>query len=164
MTITGSCLGGIALVVGFNRGMGPQAAFSITEAGARTVVFADPDEKSAQAAAEDAKLYATNPDFESVHFIVDICDERSVAEMVDFVVDRFGRIDYAVNASGTNTGRNGTRDIGRGAIVNIASANVFVGLSGKGSYAMSKHAAMGLTKMVGMWFNLILLASSLHPL
>jgi NAD(P)-dependent dehydrogenase (short-subunit alcohol dehydrogenase family) len=60
----------------------------------------------------------------------------------------------------TFTGRNGTRD----AIVNIASAIVFVGLPGKGSYAMSKHAAMGLTKMVGMWFNLILLASSLHPL
>jgi NAD(P)-dependent dehydrogenase (short-subunit alcohol dehydrogenase family) len=64
----------------------------------------------------------------------------------------------------TFTGRNETRDIGRGAIVNIASANVFVGLPGKGSYAMPKHAAMGLTKMVGMWFNLILLASSLHPL
>jgi NAD(P)-dependent dehydrogenase (short-subunit alcohol dehydrogenase family) len=83
--------------------MGPQAAFSIAEAGARTVVFADPDEKTAQAAAEEAKLYATNPDFESVHFIVDICDERSVAEMVDFVVDQFGRVDYAVNASGVRS-------------------------------------------------------------
>jgi NAD(P)-dependent dehydrogenase (short-subunit alcohol dehydrogenase family) len=56
----------------------------------------------------------------------------------------------------TFTGRNGTRDIGRGAIVNIASANAFVGLPGKVSYAMSKHAAMGLIKMVGMWFNPIL--------
>ena len=45
--------------------------------------------------------------------------------------------------------RNGTRDIGRGAIVNIASANSFAGLPGKGSYTISKHAAMGLTKMAG---------------
>jgi NAD(P)-dependent dehydrogenase (short-subunit alcohol dehydrogenase family) len=45
--------------------------------------------------------------------------------------------------------RNGTRDIGRGAIVNIASANSFAGLPGKMSYTVSKHAVMGLTKMAG---------------
>lgn len=47
--------------------------------------------------------------------------------------------------------RNGTRDIGRGVIVNIASANSFAGLPGKGSYTISKHAAMGITKMAGKW-------------
>ena len=45
--------------------------------------------------------------------------------------------------------RNGTRDIGRGAIVNIASANSFTGLPGKMSYTVSKHACIGLTKMSG---------------
>lgn len=45
--------------------------------------------------------------------------------------------------------RNGTRDIGKGAIVNIASANSFAGLPGKMSYTVSKHAVMGLTKMAG---------------
>jgi NAD(P)-dependent dehydrogenase (short-subunit alcohol dehydrogenase family) len=49
----------------------------------------------------------------------------------------------------TFKGRNGTRDIGRGAIVNIASAHSFVGLPGKMSYTVSKHAVMGLTKMAG---------------
>jgi NAD(P)-dependent dehydrogenase (short-subunit alcohol dehydrogenase family) len=47
--------------------------------------------------------------------------------------------------------RNGTRDIGRGVIVNLASANSFAGLPGKGAYTISKHAAMGITKMVGTW-------------
>lgn len=42
------------------------------------------------------------------------------------------------------------RDIGRGAIVNIASANSFAGLPGKMSYTVSKHAVMGLTKMAGL--------------
>jgi NAD(P)-dependent dehydrogenase (short-subunit alcohol dehydrogenase family) len=49
----------------------------------------------------------------------------------------------------TWTIRNGTRDIGRGAIVNVASANSFAGLPGKGSYTISKHASMGITKMAG---------------
>ena len=49
----------------------------------------------------------------------------------------------------TFTSRNGTRGIGRGAIVNLASANSFAGLPGKGPYTISKHAVMGLTKMAG---------------
>lgn len=49
----------------------------------------------------------------------------------------------------TWTSRNGTRDIGRGVIINIASANSFVGLPGKASYTISKHAYMGITKMAG---------------
>lgn len=47
----------------------------------------------------------------------------------------------------TWTSRNGTRDIGRGVIVNIASANSYVGLPGKGSYTIFKHAFMAITKM-----------------
>lgn len=49
----------------------------------------------------------------------------------------------------TWSSRNGTRDIGRGVIVNIASANSYVGLPGKGSYTISKHAFMAITKMAG---------------
>ena len=47
------------------------------------------------------------------------------------------------------TSRTGTRDIGRGAIVNVCSANSFAGLPGKGSYTISKHACMAVTKMCG---------------
>ena len=45
--------------------------------------------------------------------------------------------------------RAGRRDIGRGAIVNCASANSFAGLPGKMCYTVSKHAVIGLTKMAG---------------
>ena len=46
--------------------------------------------------------------------------------------------------------RNGTRDIGRGSIVNVASANSYIGLPGKTAYVTSKHAVMGITKSAGM--------------
>ena len=45
--------------------------------------------------------------------------------------------------------RNGTRDIGRGSIVNVASANSYAGLPGKTAYVTSKHAVMGITKSAG---------------
>ena len=41
------------------------------------------------------------------------------------------------------------RDIGRGGIVNVASAKSYAGLPGKTAYVASKHAVMGITKNVG---------------
>ena len=49
----------------------------------------------------------------------------------------------------TWSSRNGTRDIGRGVIVNVASANSYVGLPSKASYTISKHASLAITKMAG---------------
>ena len=48
--------------------------------------------------------------------------------------------------------RNGTRDIGRGSIVNVASANSYVGLPAKTAYVTSKHAVSGITKCAGNRF------------
>jgi NAD(P)-dependent dehydrogenase (short-subunit alcohol dehydrogenase family) len=45
--------------------------------------------------------------------------------------------------------RSGERDIGRGAILNVGSANSYAGLPGKLAYVTSKHAVMGITKMAG---------------
>ncbi|KAI1131798.1 hypothetical protein F5Y10DRAFT_261737 [Nemania abortiva] len=72
-------------------------------------------------------------------------DGKSVQDIVDDVVKEFGRLDYAVNAA--RSSRNGTRDIGRGVIINLASVNSSAGLPGKGSYTISKHTFIGITKM-----------------
>ncbi|KAI9046257.1 SDR family NAD(P)-dependent oxidoreductase [Aspergillus affinis] len=190
-------LDGVALVVGVSsgRGIGQQAAFSLAEAGAKVVVFADMNEETAEQSAEESKKYASNKDYTATTFTVNVTDAQDVQEMVDFVVNTFGRLDYCVNGAGIDNGiltpfsetdidnferimnintkgmmlcvraqcaamrkqtprqvqgRNGMRDIGRGAIVNIASANSFAGLPGKMSYTVSKHAVMGLTKMAGL--------------
>ncbi|KAI3332599.1 oxidoreductase [Ustulina deusta] len=179
--ITSTQLDGVALIVGSGSGISREAAFSIAEAGAAVVVFADMNESTAKASSEESK-----------NFTMNVQDDKSVQNMVDYVVREFGRLDYAVNAAGVDNGvnapiaetdidnfdrimhinargnlvcvraqvaamrkqtpktwtsRNGTRDIGRGVIVNLASANSFVGLPGKGSYTISKHAFMGITKM-----------------
>ncbi|KAF2801086.1 oxidoreductase [Melanomma pulvis-pyrius CBS 109.77] len=193
--ITSTQLDGIALVVGSGRGIGKEAAFSLAEAGARVVVFADMDEETARASSEESKNYASSKDYQTTTFKMNVEDDKSVQDMVDFVVKEYGRLDYCVNGAGVDNGvhrsladidienydrimnintrgnllcvraqaaamreqtpktwqsRNGTRDIGRGVIVNIASANSFAGLPGKGCYTISKHAAMGITKMAGL--------------
>ncbi|THC91028.1 hypothetical protein EYZ11_009510 [Aspergillus tanneri] len=193
--IASTQLDGVALVVGSGRGIGQQAAFSLAEAGARVVIFADMNEETAKLSAEESKKYASNKDYTATTFTVNVTDAKGVQDMVDFVIEKFGRLDYCVNGAGVDNGvhcpvadtnienferimninakgmmlcvraqcaamrkqspktvqgRNGTRDIGRGAIVNIASANAFAGLPGKMSYTVSKHAVMGLTKMAGL--------------
>jgi len=193
--ILGTQLDGIALVVGSGSGIGQQAAFSLAEAGAKVVVFADKNKETAKSSSEESKKYATNREYCTSTFTMNVTDEESVQNMVDFVIEKFGRIDYCVNGAGIDNGthmpvadtnienfdkvmninakgtmlcvraeaaamrkqeprsfkgRNGERDVGRGSIVNIASANSFAGLPGKMSYTVSKHAVLGLTKMAGL--------------
>lgn len=46
-------------------------------------------------------------------------------------------------------GRNGSRSVGRGSIVNLASANSFVAMPAMVQYVSAKHALIGLTKTAG---------------
>ena len=55
------------------------------------------------------------------------------------------------------TTRHGTRDIGRGSIVNLGSANSYAALPGKVAYVASKHAMMGITKTAGEFAARVLL-------
>ncbi|KAK4980977.1 hypothetical protein LTR28_010240 [Elasticomyces elasticus] len=47
---------------------------------------------------------------------------------------------------GVVEGRNGSRKVGRGSIVNLASANSFVAMPAMVQYVSAKHAIIGLTK------------------
>jgi NAD(P)-dependent dehydrogenase (short-subunit alcohol dehydrogenase family) len=74
----------------------------LAEAGARVVVFADMNEKTAKNSAEENKKYATHSEYRSAVFKMDVTDEKSVQGMVDFVVREFGRVDYCVNGAGVS--------------------------------------------------------------
>ncbi|KAI9658416.1 MAG: hypothetical protein M1821_002549 [Bathelium mastoideum] len=188
-------LDGVALITGAGGGIGREAAFSLAEAGARVIIFADINEEAAKEAVELSKKHATHPQYQAINYTLDVTDPQSVQEMVDTIVKNFGRLDYAVNGAGVDNGtyasvadsvpedydnvmnvnskglmlcvraeikamrsqeprthqsRSGTRDIGRGVIINVASANAFAGLPGKMAYTVSKHAVMGITKMAAL--------------
>lgn len=83
-------------------GIGREAAFSLAEAGAKVVVFADMNEETAKTSSEESKRYASNKDYQTTIFKMNVQDDKSVQDMVDYVVKEFGRIDYAVNAAGVS--------------------------------------------------------------
>ncbi|KAL2843932.1 hypothetical protein BJY01DRAFT_235477 [Aspergillus pseudoustus] len=160
MTIAGTKLDGVALVFGSGRGIGQQAAFLLAEAGARAIVFADLNEETARASAQASKRYATNTEYTATHFAIDNGTHLPVAEMS---IPNFDSV-MATNTRGMllccharkrppcahNHANPSRRATGRLDNVNVASANFFAGLPGKGAYTISKHGCMGVTKMPGL--------------
>jgi NAD(P)-dependent dehydrogenase (short-subunit alcohol dehydrogenase family) len=60
------------------------------------------DEATAKASSEESKLFASNKDYQFSAFKMDVQNEKSVQDMVDFVINEYGRLDYAVNAAGVS--------------------------------------------------------------
>ncbi|KAF1994391.1 NAD(P)-binding protein [Amniculicola lignicola CBS 123094] len=91
---------GVALVTGAASGIGKETAHIFAESGCLGVVFADLNLSGAQEAADESKQYARNSKYQALAVEVDISANGDVQRMVDAVVERFGRIDYLVNAAG----------------------------------------------------------------
>lgn len=68
-----------------------------------------------------------------------------------FLVTRaVGKVMISQDPVEVNLGRLGTRDAGRGSIVNVSSAMALVAVPAKAPYTTSKHAVTGVTKAAAM--------------
>jgi NAD(P)-dependent dehydrogenase (short-subunit alcohol dehydrogenase family) len=65
-------------------------------------VFADMNEETAKESSEESKQYASNKDYQTTIFKMNVQEDASVQAMVDFVIKEYGRLDYAVNAAGVS--------------------------------------------------------------
>lgn len=65
-------------------------------------MFADMNETTAKASSGESKKYASNKDYQATTFKMNVQDEKSVQEIVDFMIKEYGRLDYAVNAAGVS--------------------------------------------------------------
>ncbi len=171
----GLLAGKAALVTGAASGIGAATARALARDGAR-VLLADVDdalgEKTAAAIAESGG--------EAAYRHVDVTDEAEVEAMVRDAVERFGRLDCAVNNAGVTGGFGlvhqqrladweGTLSVnltgvflcvkhelpvmqeqGGGSIVNLASGAGVIGVPGLSPYCASKHAVLGLTKTAAL--------------
>jgi NAD(P)-dependent dehydrogenase (short-subunit alcohol dehydrogenase family) len=154
---------------------GALAGIAFARAGARVVVSGRRQERGLALETELRKLGA-----EAVFIHADVRQEDDVRSMVDKTVERFGRLDVAVNNAGTE-GKKGpiteqsaesysatfdTNVLGvllslkhelrvmsvqkSGSIINISSTFGRIGAPGASLYVASKHAVEGLTKSAAL--------------
>jgi NAD(P)-dependent dehydrogenase (short-subunit alcohol dehydrogenase family) len=167
--------GRVALITGAASGIGRAAASAFAAQGA-AVVVADIDEAGGAEAAE--AICGTGG--RAVYRRVDVSDPADIEALVAATVERFGRLDFAVNNAGI--GGSGIEDPwdpenfdrimavnarsifhcmrhetaqmlrqGGGAIVNSASVAGLVGV-GSFAYSASKHAVVGLTRTAAIFY------------
>lgn len=168
--------GKVALVTGGTSGIGKATAIAFGHAGAKVVLTGRREKEGAQVVAEIKKLGG-----DAAFVRADVAKDSEVKAMVDFTVDKFGRLDVAFNNAGvewkgpldqaTEAEYRRVFDInvwgvlnsmrheipvmlknGGGAIVNTSSVAGHIGLAQVSVYIASKHAVEGLTKSVALEF------------
>src|SRR6201987_4777668 len=166
----------VALVTGGTSGIGKTTAIEFARAGARVVLPGRREKEGGQVVAEIKKLGG-----EAAFVRADVAKDADVKRMVDFTVDKFGRLDIAFNNAGvewigpldqaTEAEYRGVFDTnvwgvlnsmrheipvmlknGGGVIVNTSSVAGHVGFPALSIYIASKHAVEGLTKSVALEF------------
>jgi NAD(P)-dependent dehydrogenase (short-subunit alcohol dehydrogenase family) len=165
----------VVLITGALTGIGRATALAFAHEGARIVVSGR-HEEAGQALATELRALGAEAEFVRA----DVRREDEVRSLIDKTVERFGRLDAAVNNAGTE-GKPGpvteqsadsyaaTFDTnvlgtllslkhemrvmlaqGRGNIVNLSSTMGSRGAPGSSLYAASKHAVEGLTKVAAL--------------
>jgi NAD(P)-dependent dehydrogenase (short-subunit alcohol dehydrogenase family) len=165
----------VVLITGALTGIGRASALAFAKEGARLVISGRHDDEGHELAAELGRLGA-----EADFVRSDVRHEGDVRNLVDKTVERFGRLDVAVNTAGTE-GKPGpvteqstesyaaTFDTnvlgtllsmkhelrvmlaqGSGSIINISSTFGHTGGAGASLYVASKHAVEGLTKSAAL--------------
>jgi NAD(P)-dependent dehydrogenase (short-subunit alcohol dehydrogenase family) len=165
----------VVLITGGLTGIGRAAAVAFAKKGANVVVAGRRDE-AGKALADELRGFGSGAEFINA----DVRKEDDVRALVDRTIERFGRLDVAVNNAGTE-GRPGpitdqtaesyaaTFDTnvlgtllsmkhelrvmqaqGSGSIINISSTYGHEGGAGASVYVASKHAVEGMTKSASL--------------
>jgi NAD(P)-dependent dehydrogenase (short-subunit alcohol dehydrogenase family) len=165
----------VVLITGGLSGIGRAAAVAFAKKGAKVAVCGRRDDAGKELAAE-LRSFGSEAEF----ILADVRREDDVRALVDKTVARFGRLDVAVNAAGSE-GQPGPitdqsaesyaatfdtnvlgvilsvkhevrvmQEQGRGCIINVSSTYGHKGTAAAPLYAGSKHAIEGITKSVAL--------------
>ena len=165
----------VVLITGALSGIGRAAAVSFAKTGHRVAVSGRRQD-AGQALVSELRSLGAEAEFVQA----DVRSEDDVRRLIDRTVERFGRLDVAVNNAGTEGLRGAITDQtaesyaatfdtnvlgvilsmkhevrvmqgqGHGNIVNISSTYGHEGAAGASVYVASKHAVEGITKSVAL--------------
>jgi NAD(P)-dependent dehydrogenase (short-subunit alcohol dehydrogenase family) len=165
----------VVLITGALTGIGRATAVAFAKRGAKVVVAGRRDE-AGKALVEELRSFGSEAEF----LYADVRKDDDVRALVEKTVARFGRVDAAVNAAGTegqpgpvteqtaesyaatfDTNVLGTllsmkhelrvmQAQGSGSIINISSTYGHEGGAGASVYVGSKHAVEGMTKSAAL--------------
>jgi len=165
----------VVLITGALTGIGRATALAFAREGARVVVSGRREE-AGQALATELRALGVEAEF----LRADVRHDAEVRSLVDQTIERFGRLDVAVNNAGTE-GQPGPlteqtpesyaavfdtnvlgvllslkhelrvmQAQGSGSIVNVSSVAGKIGFAGASVYTASKHAVEGLTRTAAL--------------
>lgn len=165
----------VVVITGALTGIGRATALAFARDGSRIVVSGRHEDKG-QALAAELRALGTEAEFVRA----DVRNEAEVRNLIDRSVERFGRLDVAVNNAGTEgelgpiveqsaANYESTFAVnvlgtllslkhemrvmlsqGSGSIINLSSIAGQVGFAGAAIYAASKHAVDGLTRSAAL--------------
>lgn len=167
--------GKVALVIGGSTGIGRATAVAFGQAGATVVIAGRSKERG-----QETEALVQQTGVEALFIETDVTSDRSVRNLIERTIEKFGRIDAAFNNAGiegkvapiadtTEADFDSIIDTnlkgvylglkyqvaqmlknGGGTIVNTASIGGVVGFPNTAIYCASKHAVIGLTKTVAL--------------
>ncbi len=165
----------IVLITGSGSGIGKAAAIAFAKEGGNIIVSDVNKENGLNTVSE-----ITNNKGKATFFKADVSNFQMVVDLMNFIVDKFGRLDVAINNAGVGGDYAKTADItleswdktmlvnstgvfyciknqipimlkqGNGVILNTSSIAGIRGLPNAAGYSASKHAVLGMTKTAAM--------------
>ncbi len=102
-SLKGACGGKVVLVTGGSSGIGLASAIRFAEAGAITIICARDESKLAAALTLIREAAGAQAQVHS--YSVDISDEQGVKDMVVWLAEQFGGVDYLINNAGRSIRR-----------------------------------------------------------
>ena len=163
------------LITGSGSGIGKAAALAFAKEGANLIVSDINDENGLNTVSE-----ITNNKGKVTFFKADVSNYKMVTDLMNFIVEKFGRLDVAINNAGVGGDFAKISDLtveswdktmsvnstgvfyciknqipimlkqGGGVILNTSSIAGIRGLPNATAYSASKHAVIGITKTVAM--------------
>lgn len=165
----------IVLITGSGSGIGKAAALAFSKEGG-TIIVSDINETNGLETVSE--IIKNNG--KAIFFKIDVSNFEMVKNLMDFIIEKYGRLDVAINNAGVGGDFGKITDItleswnktmsinssgvfyciknqipimlkqGKGVILNTSSIAGIRGLPNATAYSASKHAVIGITKTVAM--------------